>query len=127
MRISDWSSDVCSSDLEDASARLGVGRRQFYNLLASYRERLKGASAHGHRNGARRRIDERKETVIAQAIEVAGEAARMRDVQALAAQLSRSEEHTSELQSLMRISYAVFCLKKKTQNKSTKTNKIHSI
>src|SRR3546814_5657374 len=29
---------------------------------------------------------------------------------------SRSEEHTSELQSLMRISYAVFCLKKKTQN-----------
>src|SRR3546814_6739083 len=40
------------------------------------------------RNGARRRIDERKETVIAQAIEVAGAAARMRDEQALAAQLS---------------------------------------
>src|SRR3546814_3699492 len=34
----------------------------------------------------------------------------------------RSEEHTSELQSLMRISYAVFCLKKKTQN--TQQNKI---
>src|SRR3546814_939859 len=32
----------------------------------------------------------------------------------------RSEEHTSELQSLMRISYAVFCLKKKTENKTTK-------
>src|SRR3546814_3172403 len=32
----------------------------------------------------------------------------------------RSEEHTSELQSLMRISYAVFCLKKKTKQKSTK-------
>src|SRR3546814_5672449 len=32
------------------------------------------------------------------------------------APLARSEEHTSELQSLMRISYAVFCLKKKTQN-----------
>src|SRR3546814_10603415 len=32
---------------------------------------------------------------------------------------SRSEEHTSELQSLMRISYAVFCLKKKTKNKTT--------
>src|SRR3546814_8964747 len=31
-------------------------------------------------------------------------------------QLMRSEEHTSELQSLMRISYAVFCLKKKTKN-----------
>src|SRR3546814_9301006 len=38
------------------------------------------------------------------------------------AQLDRSEEHTSELQSLMRISYAVFCLKKK-QNKTTKTTK----
>src|SRR3546814_7271759 len=34
-----------------------------------------------------------------------------------AARLSRSEEHTSELQSLMRISYAVFCLKKKTNNR----------
>src|SRR3546814_10241132 len=35
----------------------------------------------------------------------------------------RSEEHTSELQSLMRISYAVFCLKKKTAKTATKTNK----
>src|SRR3546814_6673914 len=34
----------------------------------------------------------------------------------------RSEEHTSELQSLMRISYAVFCLKKKKQNKHKRTN-----
>src|SRR3546814_7465370 len=34
----------------------------------------------------------------------------------------RSEEHTSELQSLMRISYAVFCLKKKTQNTDTSNN-----
>src|SRR3546814_8628514 len=38
-----------------------------------------------------------------------------------AAQKSRSEEHTSELQSLMRISYAVFCLKKKTYNKNKKS------
>src|SRR3546814_10551936 len=37
--------------------------------------------------------------------------------------ISRSEEHTSELQSLMRLSYAVFCLKKKTkQNKLTQSN-----
>src|SRR3546814_8839458 len=35
---------------------------------------------------------------------------------------ARSEEHTSELQSLMRISYAVFCLKKKKTNKKTDTN-----
>src|SRR3546814_6989315 len=43
---------------------------------------------------------------------------------------SRSEEHTSELQSLMRISYAVFCLKKKTKNKQPKQptiNKEHTI
>src|SRR3546814_4963860 len=38
---------------------------------------------------------------------------------------TRSEEHTSELQSLMRISYAVFCLKKKKKDKQTKDNKTH--
>src|SRR3546814_9678886 len=37
--------------------------------------------------------------------------------------VERSEEHTSELQSLMRISYAVFCLKKKIKYQTTKTNK----
>src|SRR3546814_21157523 len=37
------------------------------------------------------------------------------------ARARRSEEHTSELQSLMRISYAVFCLKKKTQTQEIKT------
>src|SRR3546814_3939411 len=36
----------------------------------------------------------------------------------------RSEEHTSELQSLMRISYAVFCLKKKTHNTDSKYSKL---
>src|SRR3546814_6544429 len=36
---------------------------------------------------------------------------------------NRSEEHTSELQSLMRISYAVFCLKKKTQTHQTETKR----
>src|SRR3546814_3645989 len=40
---------------------------------------------------------------------------------------SRSEEHTSELQSLMRISYAVFCLKKKKQKAITVTNKIEIV
>src|SRR3546814_5737902 len=40
-------------------------------------------------------------------------------------QIHRSEEHTSELQSLMRISYAVFCLQKKKHNK-TQTNKQHT-
>src|SRR3546814_2356011 len=39
----------------------------------------------------------------------------------------RSEEHTSELQSLMRISYAVFCLKKKKKESSTKTHNPHTL
>src|SRR3546814_2848044 len=39
--------------------------------------------------------------------------------------IGRSEEHTSELQSLMRISYAVFCLKKKTTKHTPSTNKIY--
>src|SRR3546814_6273505 len=39
------------------------------------------------------------------------------DVRGAQAEIARSEEHTSELQSLMRISYAVFCLKKKTKKK----------
>src|SRR3546814_3557623 len=39
---------------------------------------------------------------------------------------ARSEEHTSELQSLMRISYAVFCLKKKTQHKNKKLEKFYT-
>src|SRR3546814_9193139 len=43
---------------------------------------------------------------------------------ALAGPATRSEEHTSELQSLMRISYAVFCLKKKKNKKNTVT-RIH--
>src|SRR3546814_2074301 len=43
------------------------------------------------------------------------------------AALPRSEEHTSELQSLMRISYAVFCLKKKNTNKNTHTIKRHRV
>src|SRR3546814_8846575 len=42
------------------------------------------------------------------------------------AQLTRSEEHTSELQSLMRISYAVFCLKKKNKKKKRKARITHN-
>src|SRR3546814_6566889 len=51
---------------------------------------------------------------------VAGGAARARPARRRAAG-ERSEEHTSELQSLMRISYAVFCLKKKKKNRTIQT------
>src|SRR3546814_7854640 len=49
------------------------------------------------------------------------ETAQLDNAQAQSRILSRSEEHTSELQSLMRISYAVFCLKKKRKHKTSKT------
>src|SRR3546814_2929159 len=79
MRISDWSSDVCSSDLVRA------GSNGEFNAAIS----PAGSPPAGIWS-------------------TATDPERMRPS-------SRSEEHTSELQSLMRISYAVFCLKKKTQ------------
>src|SRR3546814_6278247 len=99
MRISDWSSDVCSSDLP-------VGRRVRCPSATrrAHRRRLWDRPA-GDRATAHRESTARKRTVP----RVAGTTSRTR----------RSEEHTSELQSLMRISYAVFCLKKKTKRKTS--------
>src|SRR3546814_8119651 len=54
--------------------------------------------------------------------EISGGRMRFRSIFAFEYRLPRSEEHTSELQSLMRISYAVFCLKKKTQSHTTITH-----
>src|SRR3546814_4455784 len=118
MRISDWSSDVCSSDLQHRLLT-EVGHRLLalvedadapIELLGEIVVRRRGAGILLHR-GAR----------LANAL---GQLA-LADREALDAgddrgaipvddfQRARSEEHTSELQSLMRISYAVFCLKKK--------------
>src|SRR3546814_8089717 len=104
MRISDWSSDVCSSDL--LRARL-CGAREL-RLGGDRRARPAVLRRRAPRPVLRRAVPSR---------------AVSRDRGAAAGQLSavgamsaaRSEEHTSELQSLMRISYAVFCLKKKTR------------
>src|SRR3546814_2249582 len=95
MRISDWSSDVCSSDL---------GRLEIDNNIA---ERAMRCVALGRKNwlfaGSKAGGDR------AAAIYSVIESAKLNGLE------PRSEEHTSELQSLMRISYAVFCLKKKTR------------
>src|SRR3546814_10220391 len=103
MRISDWSSDVCSSDLAPicpaTSARWWPGRSGQARLAASplivepSPRHSSTASTSSHRATAA--------------------------VMPLSSPslIARSEEHTSELQSLMRISYAVFCLKKKKKNK----------
>src|SRR3546814_8961644 len=99
MRISDWSSDVCSSDLPaprafdllllDAPYGTGAGSVALDKLT-----RLGWVGPESWVS---------IETAEKEAVEIAG--------------FERSEEHTSELQSLMRISYAVFCLKKKKQMK----------
>src|SRR3546814_9647966 len=52
---------------------------------------------------------------------------RVRQLDDVVLERRRSEEHTSELQSLMRISYAVFCLKKKTERKATSKTNHHTI
>src|SRR3546814_6422209 len=118
MRISDWSSDVCSSDLVECCDDVVLGRAQQdllkhgigngvldYYVLAGVRvlelhpgpaiQQLGAKLVAGH--------------FIAPLLE--GTLGELHDVA-----LVRSEEHTSELQSLMRISYAVFCLKKKNNN-----------
>src|SRR3546814_3011246 len=97
MRISDWSSDVCSSDLH-------VHVRCLERALDDAAEA--GRAGRRHRGLARGRGLEKQ--VLADGVEarLVGEIGQLE----LA---DRSEEHTSELQSLMRISYAVFCLQKK--------------
>src|SRR3546814_7930778 len=113
MRISDWSSDVCSSDLT-----LFQLAERFYDPQAG-EIRLDGVALTDADPAAiRARIAMvPQETMIF--------AASARDNLRYG---NRSEEHTSELQSLMRISYAVFCLKKKKKishtNKDTHTYSI---
>src|SRR3546814_10433736 len=111
MRISDWSSDVCSSDLEDAEhgGRARRRRRHAANLVdaiggADRRPflRLIGRKVgERHLRGVARRLRHRLDDRLRVGAGVKG----VRPAR-------RSEEHTSELQSLMRISYAVVCLKK---------------
>src|SRR3546814_2669077 len=100
MRISDWSSDVCSSDLVCAAATLDHAPPTMLN------GEVAGNEGYG--------IVEfllRRQAVSAHAVAVPMATALVL--------IFRSEEHTSELQSLMRISYAVFCLKKKKKKNIT--------
>src|SRR3546814_5186175 len=96
MRISDWSSDVCSSDLLVRHVR-GMCR---HNEL----HRPRPISVQLRHERGRDTLELPDEDLLHLRMKV-----RLR----LLYEDERSEEHTSELQSLMRISYAVFCLKKK--------------
>src|SRR3546814_2756779 len=110
MRISDWSSDVCSSDLRgrdgaaacarDRAGRTGGLQQRLRMDVVGIGEAglLAGNRAHAHA------LLDRVRAVL-------------HDPVLHRPALARSEEHTSELQSLMRISYAVFCLKKKKPQK----------
>src|SRR3546814_7351627 len=110
MRISDWSSDVGSSDLHHAvTATEELGEIAFQcavtGIAAVGDARAGGAGAErlyrAHRFFDAVRIEGQAEIIVG---------AEQDDAPTVD---DRSEEHTSELQSLMRISYAVFCLKKK--------------
>src|SRR3546814_7685918 len=135
MRISDWSSDVCSSDLqklvEKLKQRTGEKTSSLQALGRIERDSVKGRSARHTERWDRLRDEQRADREkrkdkpaaqrkSAESAKPSGLAERIAD-RALSA-ASRSEEHTSELQSLMRISYAVFCLKKK-KYKTQNTNK----
>src|SRR3546814_4713364 len=114
MRISDWSSDVCSSDLLSVTSAI---------------VQTSGLMTEGEAETFTDDLPQLSTTPF-------GKSAMMKGGQTIQAWLSdnddtapaklaqyveewsdRSEEHTSELQSLMRISYAVFCLKKKNKHK----------
>src|SRR3546814_8365433 len=117
MRISDWSSDVCSSDLgqkrvaSEICSWIYPGRRCRARERARRRvlpRRTPGRGTNRKRirrilSGPPRRDKPRPVPTVADSSPQ------------IRPKKGRSEEHTSELQSLMRISYAVFCLKKKTK------------
>src|SRR3546814_3962463 len=135
MRISYWSSNVCSSNLVHGQPR---------HRLASVEQDLRAHTVRHirrapyikdraqHVRHMRQRYDlvpggqhrshgvEIDFTVLRKRRDVDLGAGPLRDE--LPGNNIRSEEHTSELQSLMRISYAVFCLQKKTHDKTRQTN-----
>src|SRR3546814_9026653 len=121
MRISDWSSDVCSSDLSEKEAVDGIRKLALvlgYTLNDPTQDAFRGSSLTGARFYELAGQISADLTRLVQ-IPWAGEAITQKDFALFSLKcIRRSEEHTSELQSLMRISYAVFCLKK--TNKSEK-------
>src|SRR3546814_6842752 len=114
MRISDGSSDVCSSDLQFGAAPgdLAVGGRFRYFRMASVHERQQLFRRIDPFALARQQVHLRHQRESISDIPIYLPAFRPPDRPAPA--ILRSEEHTTELQSLMRISYAVFCFKKTT-------------
>src|SRR3546814_4528391 len=121
MRISDWSSDVCSSDLTAFEANHpGLARIAGSCESVLNRRPCLESPDFGYETAWKRRW------LAAVAVAVDMGIVDLDVGQPLATPENRSEEHTSELQSLMRISYAVLCLKKKN-TKRKMTTKNHSV
>src|SRR3546814_8215865 len=112
MRISDWSSDVCSSDLD----RFSRARR-----LDTISTNPASAPTRACTIHANRKTNSTSSTASSTSVPAPRSSHQIWYVATSVSTIAaRSEEHTSELQSLMRISYAVFCLqKKKTQAHKT--------
>src|SRR3546814_4987784 len=121
MRISDWSSDVCSSDLDDETdnAANDNSADDFDQARNVVRDES-GCDRNGHARHA--------EAVAPTAGRRAGKPTQRQNEKYPRNQISecnpgwRSEEHTSELPSLMRISDVVFCLQKKKKHKTDRRN-----
>src|SRR3546814_1468541 len=146
MRISDWSSDVCSSDLRRIAAIVCQDMRPLMVLIGDDITGLRIARGQvAHVRGPfiqpkpKPSCSNRFESSVAASLVVSrATATRLASavwkmLSIMSMPLNRSEEHTSELQSLMRISYAVFCLKKKKEKQqytnisSTRNNKTKNI
>src|SRR3546814_4958942 len=119
MRISYWSSDVCSSDLGRGADRrpVGVGKARLLQQFADAFSLVAGPGSgdgRAQRGGLRRQFggQDGGHGAPRQVRPAILGLARAREQPCAQGSRSRSEEHTSELQSLMRISYAVFCLNK---------------
>src|SRR3546814_2513902 len=119
MRISDWSSDVCSSDLRQR--KRGV---QPVVRGGTEHEGERALPRHFTAPQAGQAGSFGSDSVFTRIVSASNSARRpaASSPKRTSSRNARSEEHTSELQSLMRISYAVFCLKKKkTNNRTTET------
>src|SRR3546814_6491651 len=110
MRISDWSSDVCSSDLSEIETAIAAAKTAVEgDNVEEMKSKAEALAQVAMKLG--QAIYEKEQAAASPGGADAESAKADEDV--VDAEF-RSEEHTSELQSLMRISYAVFCLKKKT-------------
>src|SRR3546814_9149082 len=121
MRISDWSSDVCSSDLvRDGVDYLVVDVPGELEAAGDLRVLEVATEAHDRRDlaGDVTVLAPSADLVVAHLRDAGREGGGLGVLVDLALEaVGRSEEHKSELQSLMRLSYAVFCLKKKKMNR----------